>query len=129
MGLLLSSVTSRISTKISLRVNNDIQAEVFDRLDIHSGTVFNYHQERMQSKNYLADLELLQYDLMYGEQYVYEQYGSTITEEHMVMGVKDAEISELVVQYDGTYSIYGANFTKQSKVYINDEKQKRYIPK
>lgn len=32
VGLLLSSVTSRISTKISLRVNNDIQAEVFDRL-------------------------------------------------------------------------------------------------
>ena len=32
VGLLLRSVTSRISTKISLRVNNDIQAEVFDRL-------------------------------------------------------------------------------------------------
>lgn len=32
VGLLLSSVTSRISTKISLRVNNDIQAQVFDRL-------------------------------------------------------------------------------------------------
>ena len=32
VGLLLGSVTSRISTKISLRVNNDIQAQVFDRL-------------------------------------------------------------------------------------------------
>ena len=32
VGLLLRSVTSRISTKISLRVNNDIQAQVFDRL-------------------------------------------------------------------------------------------------
>ena len=31
-SLLLRSVTSRISTKISLWVNNDIQAEVFDRL-------------------------------------------------------------------------------------------------
>ena len=42
-------------------------AEVFDRLDIHSGTVFNYHQQRRQTKNYLADLELLQYDIMYGD--------------------------------------------------------------
>ncbi len=98
-------------------------AEVFGRLDIHSGTVFNYHQERRQTKDYLADLELLQYDMMYGEQYVYEQSGIPYGEEHMVMGVKDAEITELVEQYDGTYSIYGNNFTKQSKVYINGEKQ------
>ena len=27
-----------------------IMAEVFDRLDIHSGTVFNYHQQRRQTK-------------------------------------------------------------------------------
>ena len=101
-----------------------IMAEVFDRLDIHSGTVFNYHQQRRETKNYLADLELLQYDMMYGDQYVYEKYGMPVPEEHMVMGVKDAEISQMVVQADGTtYSIYGDNFTKQSKVYINGEKQ------
>ena len=39
------------------------------------------------------------------------------------MGVKDAEIKDVVTQLNGDYSIYGANFTKQSKVYINDEKQ------
>lgn len=32
IGLLLRSVTSRISTRITLWVNNDIQAEVYDRL-------------------------------------------------------------------------------------------------
>ena len=100
-----------------------IMAEVFDRLDIHSGTVFNYHQQRRQTKNYLADLELLQYDIMYGEQYVYENSGAPITEGHMVMGVKDAHITDLVTQLDGSYSVYGDNFTKQSKVYINGEKQ------
>lgn len=100
-----------------------IMADVFERLDIHSGTVFNYHQQRQSTKNYLADLELLQYDIMYGEQYVYEKSGAPITEGHMVMGVKDAEITEVVSQLDGSYSIYGSNFTKQSKVYINGEKQ------
>ena len=100
-----------------------IMAEVFDRLDIHSGTVFNYHQERHQTRNYLADLELLQYDIMYGEQYVYKESGAPVTEGHMVMGVKDAEVTEAVEQWDGSYSIYGDNFTKQSKVYINGEKQ------
>ena len=69
-----------------------IMAEVFDRLDIHSGTIFNYHQQRNKTKHYLSDLELLQYDIMYGKQYAYEKNGAPITEGHMVMGVKDAEI-------------------------------------
>ena len=100
-----------------------IMAEVFDRLDIHTGTFFNYHQQRKDTKNYLADLELLQYDVLYGNQYVYENTGKPITEGHMVMGVKDTSISDIVEQLDGTYSLYGENFTKYSKIYINDEKQ------
>lgn len=100
-----------------------IMAEVLERLDIHTGTVFNYHQQRHQSKNYLADLELLQYDILYGDRYVYEESGAPITEGHMVMGVKDTSITNLIEQIDGSYSIYGENFTKQTKIYINDEKQ------
>ena len=100
-----------------------IVAEVFDRLGIHSGTVFNYHQERNQTKNYLSDLELLQYDILYGEQYVYDGE-PPITEGHMQMGVKDVTLSEIVSHLDGGYSLYGENFTKSSKVYVNGEKQK-----
>ena len=62
--------------------------------------------------------------MMYGDQYIYDKYGAPVIEPHMVMGVKDAEISQFVVQADGTtYTVYGENFTKQSKVYINGEKQ------
>ena len=100
-----------------------IMAEVLDRLDIHVGTIFNYHQQRKSTKNYLSDLELLQYDILYGEQYVYEESGNPITEGHMMMGVRDTIVSGLVEQSDGSYSIYGENFTKQTKVYINGEKQ------
>ena len=75
-------------------------------------------------KIYLADLELLQYDIMYGDQYVYAEEGSPMKEGHMYMGVKDAVISQVTEQYNKTYSIYGENFTKQSKVFINGEKQK-----
>ena len=100
-----------------------IMAEVFERLDIHSGTVFNYHQQRRKTKNYLSDLELLQYDILYGKQYVYEKSGKPITEGHMVMGVKDVTLTDLVTQMDGSVSLYGENFTKNSKVYINGEKQ------
>lgn len=100
-----------------------IVSDVMERLDIHSGTVFNYHQERRKTKNYLSDLELLQYDIMYGEQYVYDGE-PPITEGHMLMGVKDAQITDLVPKLDEGYSLYGQNFTKNSKVYVNGEKQK-----
>ena len=49
-----------------------LMADVMNRLDIHSGTLFNYHQQRQNSKNYLSDLELLQYDILYGKQYAYK---------------------------------------------------------
>lgn len=101
-----------------------IMAEVFDRLDIHSGSIFNYHQQRRKSKDYLRDLEMLQYDILYGKQYVYEKSGKPIETGHMLMGVQDTIVKDLITQLDGTYSIYGENFTKQSKVYINGEKQK-----
>lgn len=100
-----------------------IMADVMERLDIHSGAVFNYHQERRQTKNYLADLELLQYDIMYGEQYVYDGE-PPITEGHMQMGVKDVEITDLVPKLEEGYSLYGENFTKNSRVYVNGERQK-----
>ena len=100
-----------------------LMAEVFERLDIHSGTVFNYHQERRKSKNYLSDLELLQYDILYGNQYVYDG-DLPITEGHMVMGVRDVTLSNLVEHLEKGYSLYGENFTKYSKVYVNGEKQK-----
>lgn len=99
-----------------------LMADVFERLDIHSGTVFNYHQERRQTNNYLSDLELLQYDILFGNQYVYNG-DYPITEGHMKMGIKNVTLSHITEQLGGTYSLYGDNFTKWSKVYLNGEKQ------
>ena len=100
-----------------------LMSEVLNRLDIHSGTVFNYHQQRQNSKNYLSDLELLQYDILYGKQYDYKG-NPPITEGHMEMGVKDATLTNIVPYLEKGYSLYGENFTKSSKVYVNGEKQK-----
>ena len=100
-----------------------LMSEVLNRLDIHSGTVFNYHQQRKGTKNYLSDLELLQYDILYGKQYVYNGK-APITEGHMVMGIRNVSLSSIVPQLNSGYSLYGENFTKYSHVYVNGEKQK-----
>ena len=100
-----------------------LMSEVLNRLDIHSGTVFNYHQQRKGTKNYLSDLELLQYDILYGKQYVYNGK-APITEGHMVMGIRNVSLSSIVPQLNSGYSLYGENFTQYSRVYVNGEKQK-----
>ena len=100
-----------------------LMSEVLNRLDIHSGTVYNYHQQRKGTKNYLSDLELLQYDILYGKQYVYNGK-APITEGHMVMGIRNVSLSSIVPQLNSGYSLYGENFTKYSRVYVNGEKQK-----
>ena len=97
-----------------------LMSEVLNRLDIHSGTVFNYHQQRKGTKNYLSDLELLQYDILYGKQYVYNGK-APITEGHMVMGIRNVSLSSIVPQLNSGYSLYGENFTKYSRCQFRHE--------
>ena len=101
-----------------------LMADVMERLGFHAGTMFNYHQQKKEDYNYLSDLELLQYDLLYGEQYAYKGE-PVITEGHIEMGIRDAEIVYGSQDLEGNYVIYGKNFTKWSQVYVNGEKQSR----
>lgn len=106
-----------------------IVAEIFERLGIQSGTVFNYHQQRRQTRNYLSDLELLQYDMLYGKQYVYGgEENSPLKEGTMQMGILDVTLSGIRKNSDGTYSLYGENMTEDSTIFVNgDEKEMRFL--
>ena len=81
-------------------------AEVMDRVGIHEGNIFKYHQARRNTKNYQVDLETLQYDLLYGKQYTYDTTLDSI---------------QVVSETDHTYYIQGTNFTPSSQVKINGE--------
>ena len=101
-----------------------LMAQIFEQLDIHSGTVFNYHQERRQTENYLSDLELLQYDMLYGEKYIYggKENAPEIDGEFR-MGVLDVTLEKIGITSAGTYTLYGQNMTEKSKVFVNGDKQ------
>lgn len=101
-----------------------VMSEIMERAGIHSGTVFNYHQTRRKTKNYLKDLELLQYDILYGEQYVYGGKTVPFKEGHLQMGLEDVRVDSLRRQSGDTFSIYGEGFNQNSSVYINGERQK-----
>ena len=96
-----------------------IGAEVLDQLGIHTGAMVQYHQNRRGTKNYQYDMEILQYDLLYGEGYGYGEEGFHEPAEFS-MGIIDQTI-EKVVQIEDKVYVFGENFTTQSKVHVNGE--------
>ena len=99
-----------------------IAAEVMDRVGIHDGNIFRYHQARRSTKNYQVDLQTLQYDLLYGKQYAYGGK-SPFKRAKMRMGLYDVTLESLRVipETNYTYYIRGTNFTPSSEIQLNGE--------
>lgn len=100
-------------------------ANTTDKVGIHEGTVLNYHQTQMNSADqaaYQDGLDLLQYDILYGQRYCYngtDPYPAS----DLVMGIDKVSITNVADSSMGDkVYIYGHNFTNWSKVYVNDEK-------
>ncbi|MCR4611144.1 MAG: LTA synthase family protein [Lachnospiraceae bacterium] len=97
-----------------------------DRLGIHEGTMINYNQDRtksgvsVKSEEYTDGLNLLQYDLLYGKRYAYRGQ-DLYPASNLVMGVKDVIIDRMY-NFNDEVHIYGQNFTKWSKVFVNGKK-------
>lgn len=95
-------------------------AEVMDRVGIHEGNVFRFHQARKNTQNYQVDLEMLQYDILYGERYVYDG-DSPYEKTDMKLGVKDVRLDSIEEISEGRYYIRGENFTQSSYLEVNKE--------
>ncbi|MDY5102545.1 MAG: sulfatase-like hydrolase/transferase [Agathobacter sp.] len=99
-----------------------LMAAITNQIGIHEGTILNYHQTQMNSETYYTGLENLQYDILYGDRYCYDgidKYPAT----DIVMGIDETRIDNAVNSIGGSeVIIYGENFTKWSKVFVNGEK-------
>lgn len=96
-------------------------AEVSKRLNIHEGTMFRFQQTMAKNENYLLDMQVLQYDMLYGKHYVYggaNPYSKSV----LAMGVKPVTVTGIQkVSSDGVYYVMGNNFTQSCKMAVNDE--------
>ncbi len=100
-------------------------SEFLNRLDIHNGNINAYHQTSMAegkkygTSDYMNPLKMLQYDILYGDRYVYED-GTKYTPSDIVMGVNEVTVDSAYF-FNGRLHIYGDEFTKWSKVFVNGE--------
>lgn len=96
-----------------------LSAEVLNRIDIHEGVLTKYHQQHREDSMYLSNLKALQYDMLYGKEYIYGGINPFTTTD-MKMGVKEIKV-ERVVEVGKKYYIKGQNFTPFSKISIGDK--------
>jgi hypothetical protein len=92
-------------------------AEVQRRLGLRQGLMTVFHQDKAGTSKYEDDLHLLQYDILYGKNYIYggeSPYRPT----DMAMGYRPIEVKE-IVEVSGEYYISGDGFTPFSKVTLD----------
>lgn len=100
-----------------------LMADTLDSLGIHNGTMFHFQQNRYKyatEDEYQNAMELLQYDILYGDHYVYGG-GNPYPASNLIMGTQDVVISQ-IMETDRYYYIIGENFTNWSRVFVNDTK-------
>lgn len=105
----------------------ELYPEVLDQIGIHEGVITRYHQQAdRNSDSYREDLKALEYDLLYGENYIYD--GETpFTATDLQMGTKALKLADVSLK-DGEYIVRGDNFTPYCKVYFDGKEiESRWI--
>lgn len=97
-----------------------LSSYLFDRLGMEGGILAKFHQKCFEDTDYKEDLKLLQYDLLYGKKYVFNQENPN-KKTDMVMGIYPPEVKEITREGDDL-CITGSGFTECSVV-IADEKR------
>ena len=100
-------------------------AEMFDRMDLHVGTLFRYHQTMKNRMDYLLNLQTLQYDILYGKRYIYGETEPYIKKK-MKMGISPIILESVEPVSDAICYVRGQNFTQSSKLLIDDEEYQTF---
>lgn len=105
----------------------ELYPEVLDQLGIHEGVITRYHQQADRSSDtYKENLKALEYDLLYGENYIYDGE-APFQATDLQMGTKPLKLAD-IYQKSGEYFVRGDNFTPYCKVYFDGkELESRWV--
>lgn len=97
-----------------------LYANVLDKVGIHEGNITKYHQSaKKNTKSYHENLKMLEYDLLYGENYAYNGTNPFATTQ-LQMGTKPITITDVKKNERG-YMMTGSGFTPYSHVLFNGD--------
>lgn len=96
-----------------------LSAAVFERLGISEGYIMKYHQTKHNAEDYLKQLKILEYDILYGDKQIYDGEIPYVATD-LKLGIEDITIDE-VYNYKDYICVAGKNFNDFSKVLINNK--------
>lgn len=92
-----------------------LYSQVLDQIGIHEGVINQYHQQsNWNSSRYLEGLQMLEYDLLYGENYVYDGE-NPFQPSNLQLGIKEIRITDVVKEEQG-YVVQGEGFTPYCRI-------------
>ncbi len=104
-----------------------MSANLMERLGFSNGIITKYHQLCENDSYYYENLGVLEYDMLYGKRYIYDQQEIPHKPIDLQYGLEEVVITDVVSGDDGTVTVYGDNFTTHSKIFINEEKQNETV--
>lgn len=97
-----------------------LSSHLLNQLGMNNGLVTKLHQSLSGNESYQESLEMLEYDMIYGQQFAFGAEGPHLATE-LRMGVSDIIVTGIKRENENTY-ITGAGFTEWSQVFIDDVK-------
>lgn len=94
-----------------------LAAKVLAEVHIQNGVINQFHQTMQESKNYKKNLKLLQYDMLYGANFVREDQDPLEATE-ICFSLNPVKV-ESIKQNGKKYLLLGENFNEYSRVYVN----------
>ena len=106
-----------------------LSSYILEMSNISGGIMNKYHLTYSQDKDYIKNMELIQYDITFGDMYSYKDRELPYNKTDLMMGLEEIVVSNYKMLGD-IIEVYGENFNEMSKVYINEERVKtQYIDK
>ena len=94
-----------------------LSACILQQLGINNGILTKLHQNLSEHENYQAALELIEYDMVCGEQFAFDGVGPHLPTE-LQMGVSEIKVSGIRREDENAY-VLGDGFTEWSQVIID----------
>ena len=85
------------------------------------GVMVRYHQNRMDSADYMDGMQIIEYDIMYGKKYAYGEHELSRGQE-MIYGLKDCAVTNAYVQY-GNLFVEGTGFTSACRIHADGREE------
>ena len=102
-----------------------LSSYLLDSLNLEQNNLLiNLHVNHENNESYFTDLKLLQYDILYGNNYY--SYYSSLSPTLLQLGISPITITG-VKKEEHKSIVVGENFTRHSRVYVNNQPCDTYI--